>query len=122
MHSVFLPSNDRTVPGVRPVVENPARRIEPLPHGEWPAWTLLLELARQPSDTGLGDTIVHVIGETQSERFKRWFHEKFGRSCGCTERQRWLNQKFAYLSTGSQARHQREPYKNATRPTVFLED
>jgi hypothetical protein len=41
--------------------------------------------------------VVHVIGDTRSERFKEWFQEKFGQSCGCTERQAWLNRKFPYL-------------------------
>jgi len=48
------------------------------------------------SDSGLGDTAVHLIGDANSAKFKHWFEEKFGRSCGCTDRQKWLNRKFPY--------------------------
>lgn len=71
-------------------------RVLALPVEEWPAWAWLIVLAREPQDKGLGDTAVHVIGDASSEWFKRWFHEKFGRSCGCTNRQRWMNLRYAY--------------------------
>lgn len=39
---------------------------------------------------------MHLIGETRSERFKTWFARKFGKSCGCSDRQNWLNRRFPY--------------------------
>lgn len=97
MHSVFLP---QVRPGraVRAVSVQPAKpRIEPIPRDQWPMWADWVALAQQAGDKGLGDTVIHIIGETNSERFKTWFQEKFGKSCGCKERQRWLNRRYPYV-------------------------
>jgi hypothetical protein len=67
-----------------------------LPFNQWPAWARDTAQSRQPEDTGLGDTLVHIIGDARSEKFKQWFTRKFGKSCGCAERQRWLNQQYPY--------------------------
>jgi hypothetical protein len=100
MHTPFLPSAGQRAAGIPPVIMAPAQtsRLPPVPITEWPLWARALARFRRPTDTGLGDTIVHVIGDTRSEKFKRWFQRKFGRTCGCTERQRWLNRKFSYVS------------------------
>lgn len=67
-----------------------------LPFDKWPAWAKELATDRQPNDIGLGDTMVHVIGDERSEKFKAMFREKLGKSCGCDSRQAWLNAKFPY--------------------------
>jgi hypothetical protein len=100
MHTAFLPSKARQT-GIALVtsfiaVAAPLVRIRPLPMDAWPRWAKDLTQDRQPEDTGLGDTIVHVIGGARSEKFKSWFNETFGINCGCIERQRWLNQRFPY--------------------------
>ena len=102
MHTAFLPSKARQT-GIALAtsliaVAAPQNRIRPLPIDEWPQWAKDLAQDRQPEDKGLGDTIVHVIGDTRSGKFKRWFKEKLGPSCGCAERQRWLNQRFSYAT------------------------
>ena len=61
---------------------------------QWPLWAEPLKLFAQPGDTGLGDIIARKIGTKRSAAFKAWFKEKFNRDCGCTNRQRWLNQMF----------------------------
>jgi hypothetical protein len=101
MHTIFLPQPHR--PTVRPsflafqtsLASRP--RVTPTPLTDWPLWTRAIVKFRHARDTGLGDTLVHLIGDARSERFKKWFTRKFGKTCGCTERQRWLNQKFPYL-------------------------
>jgi hypothetical protein len=65
---------------------------------EWPAWAKSIAEQRQCEDTGLGDTLVHLIGESRSEKFREWFQIQVGRSCGCTDRQAWLNAHFRYNS------------------------
>ena len=100
MHTAFLPFKARQT-GIALAtsfiaVAAPIIRIRPLPIDQWPQWAKDLAQDRQPEDKGLGDTVVHVIGNTRSEKFKRWFKEKLGKNCGCTERQRWLNQRFSY--------------------------
>jgi hypothetical protein len=99
MHSIFLPhpnyASTLTSP-LSPRTSPPPPRITPTPSANWPLWTRALQKFRHPEDRGLGDTLVHLIGDTRSERFKKWFTRKFGKTCGCTNRQRWLNQKFPY--------------------------
>jgi hypothetical protein len=100
MHSAFLPSKAPqtgiALAAAFVAVAAPLIRIRPLPIDQWPQWAKTLAQDRQPEDKGLGDTVVHVIGDALSEKFRNWFKEKLGTSCGCAERQRWLNQKFPY--------------------------
>ncbi|HXT10394.1 MAG TPA: hypothetical protein VN873_02440 [Candidatus Angelobacter sp.] len=98
MHTPFLPSAGQRAAGVPPAViaSIHPNRIAPVPITEWPLWARAVAKIRRPTDMGLGDTVVHLIGNTRSEKFRKWFHRKFGRTCGCTERQRWLNQKYPY--------------------------
>jgi hypothetical protein len=63
----------------------------------WPLAVLAVARWRKPGDTGLGDTVVRLIGSTRSHHFQVWFKRKFNRDCGCTDRQRWLNARFPYL-------------------------
>lgn len=76
-------------------------RIEPLPRDQWPFWAKVVAKFRQLQDLGLGDSVVHLIGDARSERFKKWFERKFGRSCGCTDRRLWLNGRFPYTTRES---------------------
>jgi hypothetical protein len=69
----------------------------PLKPNQWPQWAKAIATIRQPGDIGLGDTLVHQIGDATSEAFKTRFEELVGSSCGCADRQRWLNAKFPYL-------------------------
>jgi hypothetical protein len=68
-----------------------------VPFNQWPKWAKDIATDRQLGDVGVGDTVVHIIGDTRLETFKNWFTEHLGGSCGCTERQTWLNQRFPYL-------------------------
>jgi hypothetical protein len=100
MHTAFLPSKARQTGLALATsfiaVAAPLIRIHPLPMDQWPTWAKDLAQNRQLEDTGLGDTMVHIIGDARSEKFKRWFKDKFGGNCGCVQRQRWLNQRFPY--------------------------
>jgi len=99
MHSIFLPRasiTQRTPVNQKIHVELATPRRAPTPIEKWPFWARAAANFRREKDIGLGDTIVHLIGDARSERFKKWFARKIGRGCGCTERQRWLNQVFPY--------------------------
>jgi hypothetical protein len=63
----------------------------------WPQWAKELARSRQPQDRGIGDTVVHEIGDTASAAFQEWFKKTFDQSCGCADRQAWLNRHFPYL-------------------------
>jgi hypothetical protein len=71
-----------------------------IPYAQWPLWARAVARFRHEGDIGLGDTVVHMIGDERSERFKKWFQRKFGKSCGCSDRQAWLNRRFPYEITG----------------------
>jgi hypothetical protein len=100
MHSIFLPHNNAPNAPARTLRTTSLlpfrRRVIAVPPKEWPLWIRTIAKFRRTEDTGIGDTIVHLIGDTRSESFKKWFQREFGKSCGCTERQRWLNQTFPY--------------------------
>ena len=99
MHSLFLPAKatDRRIHHAATIaVASTPARIQSVPDEKWPLWAKSLRKFSRPADMGIGDTIVHLIGDTNSARFRTWFQRKFGKSCGCTERQRWLNQKYPY--------------------------
>ena len=99
MHCISLPAIGGKAPAKKEItVTAGPPRIQSVPMDDWPSWTWLVMLARKPEDKGLGDTVVHLIGDARSARFKEWFQQKFGKTCGCTERQRWLNQKFPYAN------------------------
>jgi hypothetical protein len=100
MHTPFLPSKPRavltalTVSAVQVAVGR--ARIEPLPMDDWPTWAKDIAKDRLPADMGVGDTVMHMIGDTRSEKFKTFWKETVGTGCGCSERQGWLNQRFPY--------------------------
>lgn len=99
MNSIFLPSLFSVRPNQSSVtVAAFVPSVKPLAISEWPAWVKVLSKSkyRRSEDSGLGDTLVHVMGDANSARFKKTFARLFGRSCGCTERQRWLNTKYPY--------------------------
>ena len=77
------------------------QRQESKPAGVWPANIFgvvarALKLMRTPEDKGVGDTIARVVGPIGGDAYKVWFMDTFGRSCGCTERQDSLNERFPY--------------------------
>lgn len=77
--------------------QSPRKPTEPLSFDSWPLWAKDLAKDRQPADKGVGDTLVHIIGDSRSEAFRKRFEDLVGSSCGCADRQAWLNQKFPYL-------------------------
>jgi len=77
-------------------IEPTRARVTPLPKDQWPIWASAVAKFRHAEDVGLGDTVVHLIGDERSEWFKTWFHQKFGKTCGCSNRQAWLNRRFPY--------------------------
>lgn len=63
-------------------------------NAEWPKILDGLKKLAKPSDKGLGDIIARAVGPIGGDAFKSWYKQTFGKSCGCTQRQEWLNKKF----------------------------
>jgi len=95
MNSIFLPQtgqgrNRRGIISIAPT----KRRIEPMARNQWPLFVSAIAKFSKPGEIGIGDTVHRMI--PKADAFKAWFDRKFGKSCGCTERQRWLNARFPY--------------------------
>ncbi len=65
--------------------------IHPIPRKDWPVWVKALAQFATPNDKGIGDVVRRMIGEENSEAFKKWFKTTTGKDCGCTGRQRRWN-------------------------------
>lgn len=63
---------------------------------QWPLWARALSKFRKEGELGVGDTIKRVIGNDNSEAFKKWYKDTTGRDCGCCGRHNNLNQQFKY--------------------------
>lgn len=61
---------------------------------KWPLVLQPFRLMIKEGDKGLGDIIHRVIGDGNSEAFKKWHLKVFGAPCGCGERHRKLNVRF----------------------------
>ncbi len=65
--------------------------VKPVPRKDWPLWAKALAQFSKPEDKGIGDVVRRMIGEENSETFKKWFKATTGKDCGCTGRQRRWN-------------------------------
>jgi hypothetical protein len=72
------------------------REIEKWPRNPFGMFARGFKLLRTKEDTGIGDTIARLVGPVGGDAYKQWFKETFGKSCGCTERQQDLNERFPY--------------------------
>jgi hypothetical protein len=61
---------------------------------KWPMWAKIISKQKTKNDVGVGDTVSRLI--VGGESFKLWFKNRFGKSCGCAERQDALNKKYPY--------------------------
>lgn len=61
---------------------------------EWPLILRPLKLLAKEGDRGLGDIVLRVIGDVNSDTFKAWHLRIFGKSCGCSERQEDWNRDY----------------------------
>jgi hypothetical protein len=96
MHSHLLAARAIVHSMVNQRAVAPVQQSKPMPFEEWPAWAQDLANSRQSEDAGLGDTATHQIGDTASKKFQEWFLKILGKSCGCSNRRRWLNDRFPY--------------------------
>lgn len=67
-----------------------------VPLEKWPEWAKAMALLKQDGEIGVGDTVERIIGPAVGGKFKRWYKEKFGKSCGCERRKAEWNQKYRY--------------------------
>ena len=88
------PENSRPKerPVVLPVMAAPPKPVAPAPKDKWPAWVNKVALLSKPGDKGIGDVIARTVGPIGGDAYKAWFQKVTGRPCGCSERQKTLNE------------------------------
>lgn len=59
---------------------------KPQPSSEWPIWARALRQLSKPEDKGIGDVVLRIIGNENSEAFKTWHLKIFNRPCNCDGR------------------------------------
>ena len=77
----------------RPSKNGPPIVVHPAP---WPIWATLISKRRQDGETGVGDTIQRLFSYLGADKLAHIFEHYTGKSCGCTNRQILLNQKYPY--------------------------
>lgn len=87
--SQIMPTPDKPASAAKPIVEK-------WPRNPFGMFARGFKLLRTPEDTGIGDTIARLVGPVGGDAYKKWFKDTFGKSCGCTERQQDLNERFPY--------------------------
>jgi hypothetical protein len=65
-----------------------------IPSTEWPLTIKALALLARAADQRIGDVIARAHRAGGWDAYKASYHEKFGQSCGCSERQTDLNAKY----------------------------
>lgn len=76
----------------------------PQARATWPAWANAIAKLRKDEDRGVGDTVHRLIGEANSERFKRWHLKLFKATCGCQRRHAEWNALYPYAEEAT-SRH-----------------
>lgn len=61
----------------------------------WPIWAKAIAQLRSEADIGVGDTVHRLVMGDQVETIL----QTLGVKCGCTDRRKWLNKKFAYAKS-----------------------
>lgn len=72
-------------------------KLEVTPHElPWPLAARGIAALRKEADRGAGDTLARLIKAGGGNTYKAVFMALTGRSCGCGQRQDWLNKRFPY--------------------------
>lgn len=109
------------------------RAVEAIPREQWPEPIQWLYEYRGFGETGAGDTLSRLIGywlsmarnfggelairfiakvtpltlpnlpDDSNEAFAVVFEKLFGKPCGCTDRKKWMNERYAYAPTSTVA-------------------
>jgi hypothetical protein len=64
-----------------------------VPRSEWPLVVRIVAKLAIESDTGIGDVVQRWAAMVGGEWIKE-ASEAMGKSCGCTDRQKWLNARY----------------------------
>ena len=63
-----------------------------------PLWVRALAKRRQPGERGVGDTLARILAGVGAARAAKVYERLVGRTCGCADRQEWLNRRWPYVS------------------------
>jgi hypothetical protein len=83
-----------TINGAELPPRTPPPPIQPIPFAEWPRYAKRLARRAVPTDRGIGDVVQRLAAKVGGERFKRIYKKITGKKCGCTDRQKRLNELY----------------------------
>lgn len=69
---------------------------KPVPRAEWPKIARQIAWMRSEGETGIGSTLERLIGYVGGGFYKEAFKMLTGKSCGCSDRKRHLDQRYPY--------------------------
>lgn len=98
VHIMPLVRRAKTLAAAGQAVAHSFREVQPQPGGlpgEWPKWAQTLKAQRIEGETGIGDTVKRILGQT-GETFSELYQRMTGADCGCVIRQKVLNLEFPY--------------------------
>lgn len=61
-----------------------------------PLWIKIASTQKQDGEIGVGDTIERIIKTTGLDSVAKGYEKVTGKSCGCSDRKKWLNTKYPY--------------------------
>jgi hypothetical protein len=95
--TLVIPCGKCSTP-VRVVGKDPEAKPVPLPRTKEQQDSRLIgwvKLFRKPEDRGVGDTVERLLAVAGGRKIKRML-ERVGINCGCTDRQKALNEQHPY--------------------------
>ena len=94
-------------PSPRSKVSALVRIVRALPLDDWPLAIQLVGWLRVTGERGVGDTVARLAKNVGAAAVAERFESLTSKSCKCSNRQAYLNAKYAYVdadSSGSPAR------------------
>ena len=75
-----------------------AGRTATLPPRPWPLWARALARRRVAGERGVGDTLARLLNGVGAARAAAVYERLVGKTCGCKDRQQWMNEQWPYVS------------------------
>lgn len=83
-------------PVKRTPIQMPAFQPMAVRPADWPLWARIIAKRKKDIDAGLGDTLARIFEGMSADKLAKFYERATGKTCGCTNRQAWLNARFNY--------------------------
>ena len=93
---MYADSGKDRVPLTLSATRKQSLQVQPVPRAEWPLLARIVAGLREESDIGIGSTLERMIASLGGEFYKAAFKTLTGKSCGCADRRKYLDERFPY--------------------------